>query len=117
MKGLREVVFLGLGVMKATDVAKEAFMRATGQGVQPYVKSTFATLLSVGAAVVYAEDWRERVLLASGIAGTAAVAHEGYAVLTTRSDVQKATTVRTLATRTAAAARPSGGPGQRVPAL
>jgi hypothetical protein len=114
--GWREVILLGAGVMKTTDLAKEVFDRVTGQGVQPYLKSALATSLSALAAVAYADGWRERLLLTSGIAGTAAVLHEGYAVLTTQSDANKANVISTVA-RKSMKAQGTSAPGRRVQPL
>lgn len=80
---------LAAGVMKGTDIVKEVFDRATGMALQPYLKSFIATGLSVGAAAAYAEGWKERVLLASAVAGSSAVMHEGYAALSTKADGNK----------------------------
>lgn len=115
------VVALGLGVMKATDMAKETFDRVTNQGVQPYVKSVFATGLAVAGAVAVADGWKERLLMTGGVAGTAALLHEGYAVLTTAGDRNKAQVIRAV-TRSApgavkAASGVSSAPGARVPSL
>lgn len=90
---------LGLGVMKGTDLLKEVFDRATGMALQPYLKSLIATGLSVGAAVTYTQGWRERVLLASAVAGASAVMHEGYASLSTKADGNKLAFLQTAARR------------------
>lgn len=108
-----KVIALGFGVFKATDLAKEVIDRVTGMGVQPYLKSGFASALAVGAGIAYGEDWREKVVLASGIAGTAAVIHEGYAVLSTKADSNKAVVVQRAAQAATQAMAPSG-PGRRI---
>lgn len=106
---IAQVLALGFGVMKTTDLAKEVFDRTTGLVPQPYLKSLFAMGLSAAAGMTYASTWRDRVLLASGIAGAAAVLHEGQAVLSTTADRNKVS-VMTGAMRT-------GGPGRRVTPL
>ena len=111
-----EIVALGLGVMKTTDIVKEVFDRTTGMNLQPYLKSVVATGLSVGAAVSMAHSWRERLVLAGGIAGTAAALHEGYAVLSTKADANKAQVVQ-IAARKSMSAQTATAPSRRVPAL
>lgn len=100
-----EVLALAFGVMKTTDIAKEVFDRATGLTPQPYLKSLVATGLSVAAAYAYEDDPRERLLLAGGIAGVAALLHEGYASLASSADRNKVMVVG------------GGGRGRRVPPL
>lgn len=112
----REVLLLGAGVMKTTDIVKEVFDRATGLQLQPYLKSALATVLSVGAAQLVADGWRERLLLASGVAGAAAGMHEGYSVLSTRSDANKAQVIQ-IAARKSMGSQSQTAPGRRVPAL
>lgn len=107
---------LAFGVMKTTDIAKELFDRATGLTPRPYLKSLVATGLSIGAALAYEDGWRDRVLLASGVAGSAAVLHEGYAVLATGADRNKVMVVQQAARAARSNAVP-GGPGARVPTL
>ena len=79
---------LAFGVMKTVDLTKEAL---NPYGVPPeWSKSALTVILSgAGAAVLGDGDWRERVLLAGAVAGTASVVHEAYAVLTTTSDRNK----------------------------
>lgn len=106
---IAQVLALGFGVMKSTDLAKEVFDRTTGLIPQPYLKSLFAMGLSFAAGMAYADNWRERVLLASGIAGVASVLHEGQAVLSTTADRNKVSVL-------SGAAR-IGGPGRRLTPL
>lgn len=105
---------LALGVMKTTDLVKEIFTRSTGLIPQPYLKSTLATSLAVGAACAYEDGWRERVELGSTIAGMAAILHEGYAALSTQADSNKAVVVQKTAR---AAVRGTNAPGSRIPTL
>lgn len=105
---------LAAGVMKTTDVVKEVFERATGMVPQPYLKSLLATSLSAGAAVLYGgASWRDRLLMASAVAGSSAVMHEGYAALSTRADANKAQFIRTAARGAIADQLPSA-PGRRI---
>lgn len=109
---------LAFGVMKTTDLLKEMFLRATGMDVQPYLKSAVAIGLSGAVAAVYEQDWRDRLLLAASVAGGSALLHEGYAVLSTGADRNKALFYQNAVRSARSAPRPSsGGPGQRVPAL
>lgn len=109
---------LGFGVFKTTDLLKELFDRATGLTPRPYLKSSVSMILAGAVAVAYEEGWKDRVLLASAVAGSSAVLHEGYEVLSTRADVHKLTVMRNLPVSTARANAPSnGGPGRRMPAL
>lgn len=107
---------LAFGVMKSTDIAKELFDRVTGLTPQPYLKSAVATGLAVAAACTQEDDWRERLVLASGIAGAAAVLHEGYAVLSSSADSNKVMVVSRQARAAVQGMAPSGR-GNRVPPL
>jgi hypothetical protein len=73
----RHVLAMSMGIAKATDTADQIMQRVTGAaGGQPYLKSVFATALAVGAGVYLGDTGRERLLIASAIAGGAAVAHD-----------------------------------------
>ena len=107
---------LALGVVKLTDLVKEIFDRA-GTTPYPYVKSLVSTGLAVGAGVAYGgSSWRDRVLLASEIAGAAAVLHEGQAVLASATERNRAHTIKLVARGGIGAAMPTA-PGRRVPNL
>lgn len=108
---------LAFGVMKTTDLLKELFLRATGMDTHPYLKSTVAMALSGAVAIVYEDDWKDRLLLAASVAGGSAVLHEGYAVLSTGADRNKVLVLQNAARAARNAPRPSGGPGHRVPPL
>lgn len=108
---------LAFGVMKATDIAKEIFDRATGLTPRPYLKSSLATGLAIGAACAYEDGWRERVLTASAVAGLAAVLHEGYAVLSSGADRNKVVVVQQAARAAAGQVGRAGRAGSRVPQL
>lgn len=116
MTDWRTVAALGLGCMKVTDLVREVFERATGMTPRPYLKSTLATALAVGAGYAYADGWKDRLATAGGIAGMAAIAHEGYAVLSTRADQNKVSVLQ-LAARSAVSAQTASAPGRRVPPL
>lgn len=71
------VLAMSLGVAKVTTVADQVMARVTQtEGGQPYLKSAFATLLSVCAGVYLGANGRERLLIASAIAGGAALVHD-----------------------------------------
>lgn len=111
-----QTLALAFGVTKAVDLTREVFERATNMTPRPYLKSVLATGLSVGAACLYADSWRDRLLLASGIAGTSAVLHEGHAVLSTAADRNKVVVLDRAARAAASAPRPSAA-GRRVTPL
>ncbi len=107
---------LAFGTMKATDLIKEVFNRTTGLTPQPYLKSVVAMTLGGAAACAYEYDWHDRLLLASGIAGAAAVLHEAHAVLATGADRNKVVVVDRMA-RAAASAASGSAPGRRITPL
>jgi hypothetical protein len=111
---LGRAVALGLGVMKSTDLFKQVFDRATGLGLQPYLKSAASMALAGTVASAYESGWKARLELAGAVAGIAAVAHELEQVLQTRTDSQKMVVVERAARSAAQAAT---RPGQRVQAL
>ena len=107
---------LALGVVKLTDLVKELFDRA-GTTPYPYVKSLVSTGLAVGAGAAYGgSSWKDRILLASEIAGAAAVLHEGQAVLASATERNRAHTIKLVARGGINAAMPTA-PGRRVPTL
>lgn len=107
---------LSFGVMKTVDLLKEVFDRATGLTPRPYLKSATAMALSGAVAVLYEDGWRERMMLASYVAGGSAILHEGYSLLSTGADRNKVMVVQQAARVAASAPMPSG-PGRRVPTL
>lgn len=107
---------LSFGTMKAVDLLKEVFDRATGLTPRPYLKSATAMVLSGAVACAYEQGWRDRLLLAASVAGGSALLHEGYAVLSTGADRNKVMVVQQAA-RAAASAPMPNGPGRRVQPL
>jgi hypothetical protein len=83
-------VLLGLGVARGTELLKEiipfTMPRAHVAG--------FATALSIGAAVVLCEDWRERVLVGAGAAGTSMLVHHTASLLSALGDRQRVIVMR-----------------------
>ncbi len=108
---------LSFGVMKATDLLKELFDRATGLTPRPYLKSVVAMTLSGAVAVAYEQGWRDRLLLAASVAGGSAVLHEGYEVLSTGADRNKVLVEQAARAAAQQATRPSSRPGNRMPSL
>jgi hypothetical protein len=112
-----EALALGLGVMKATDLAKEVFDRVSGGLVpRPYLKSAVATGLSAAAAAYLVEDRRDQLVLGSGIAGAAALLHELHTALSATADSRKTLLVQRESRAAVQALHPSA-PGRRIKPL
>ena len=108
---------LAFGVFKTTDLLKQVFTRSTGLTPQPYLKSAASMALAGAVAVAYERGWRERLLMASAVAGGAAVLHEGYELLSTGADRNKVLVVQQAARAAASGVSPSSRPGRRVQPL
>jgi hypothetical protein len=104
----RTVLLLGAGVMRATDLAAQVVQRATGaEGVHPYLKTAFAGALALLGARRFADDRRDALLIAGGVA--AAYMHDVQRVLR-RGDDAVTASAQVVQMRAPRVAKPVGAP-------
>jgi hypothetical protein len=106
----RTVLLLGAGVMRATDLAAQVVQRATGaEGVHPYLKTAFAGALALLGARRFADDRRDALLIAGGVAAAAAYMHDVQRVLR-RGDDAVTASAQVVQMRAPRVAKPVGAP-------
>lgn len=81
MRALR-LVGIALATLRVIDTIKEGLPL----DAEPALKSTATIVVAAGIAYPFADNWRDRALLAGAAAGLASLMHDGQWLMRTMAD-------------------------------